>query len=465
MVDPATGAVVVAIVPTILALISIAPALKAALVDPLQQVSHIWEGPLPALLHPDAGNADGTSVLAALLLTVAAALAATGFGGKTAEAVPVILPGLAITVLITPIALHRPWPVAGTAALLIFTGVMIALALIPPPIATRAPLVRGARNIAFVIGLLAGGAGMAGSLATHPLTLGTLGCAVVVGLVAAIGGRTSHARILGWLFAAFNGQFFVLAAALTVGVARQWAAFGVLAVGAGLLILESALPRLGLPQYRAEATTVEWSGYGSALIAGALAFDAPAQLAALLAAWGAVLGLAVGRPGRDARQRRIIFWLAIGFEFLGWCVFMTLSDVAVPEAYTLPFAALALLAGVREVRLRADVSSWAAYGPALLAAFVPTVAIVLTTDAGDLRELLLLLGAVATLIVGTVWRQQAPVIVGAAATAVAAIHFAVTLVGPWPILIPIGVILLLLGATNESRRRTERLRGAVARLR
>ncbi len=462
LVDPATGAVVVAIIPTILALISIAPALKAALVDPLQQSSHIWNGPVPALLHPDAGAADATSVLAAVLLTVAAALAATGFGGKASEAVPVILPGLAITLLITPVALHASFPAATSAALIVFTLIMLGLALTPPPVSTRASLLRGARNVAFVIGLLAGGAGLSGSLATHMLTLSTLGMAVGVGLVAAIAGRTSHARILGWLFAAFMGQFFVLAVALTAGLARQWASFGVLGVGAGLLILESALPRLGLPHYRAEATTVEWSGYGSAVIAGALAFDAPAQLAALLAAFGAVLGLAVGRPGRDGRQRRTIFWLAIGFEFLGWCVFMTLSDVAVPEAYTLPFAALALLAGIREVRVRPDVSSWAAYGPALLAAFVPTVAVVLTTDAGDLRELLLLLGAVGTLIVGSVWRQQAPVVVGAVATVVASIHFAVTLVGPWLVLVPIGVILLVLGASNENRRRT---RGALGRLR
>src|SRR6185312_12167538 len=168
----------------------------------------------------------------------------------------------------------------------------------------------------------------------------------------------------------------------------------------------------------------------------------------------------------QAGQRRLIFWLAIGFEFIGWCLFMTLSDVVVPEAYTLPFAALALLAGISEARHRPEVSSWAAYGPALLAAFVPTTAIVLATDAGDLRELLLLLGAVATLIIGSRLQQQAPVVVGAIATAVAAVHFAVTLVGPWLVLVPIGVVLLFLGATDESRRRTQqRVRGALVRMR
>jgi CHASE2 domain-containing sensor protein len=92
--------------------------------------------------------------------------------------------------------------------------------------------------------------------------------------------------------------------------------------------------------------------------------------------------------------------------------------------------------------------------------------IVLATDAGDVRELLLLLGAVATLIIGSRLQQQAPVVVGAIATAVAAIHFAVTLVGPWLVLVPVGVVLLFLGATNENRRRAqERLRGALVRMR
>jgi CHASE2 domain-containing sensor protein len=145
---------------------------------------------------------------------------------------------------------------------------------------------------------------------------------------------------------------------------------------------------------------------------------------------------------------------------------MTISDVVLPEAYTLPFALLALLVGMLESKQRPDLSSWAAYGPALVAAFVPTVGIVLATDAGPVRELLLLLGAVGTLIIGSRLQQQAPVVVGAAVTAIAALHYTVTLVGPWLVLVPVGVVLLFLGATNENRRRTqERLRGALVRMR
>ncbi|MCO8273016.1 hypothetical protein M1L60_20685 [Actinoplanes sp. TRM 88003] len=466
LVDPATSAVVLALVPTILALFSIAPALKAALVDPLGQLSRIWDGPIAALAQPSSGNVDGTSVLAIVLLTGAAALAAVGFGGKASEAVPVILPGLAITILIAPIALHASYPTATTAALVVFTISMLGLALTPPPAGRRSSLLGTTRTIVFVIGLLAGNAGLAGSLAQQRLTLFTLGSAILVGLVAALGGRSRFARILGWIFAAVMGQFFVLTAAIAAGVERPWAAFGVLAVGAALLILEATVPRLGLPQYRAEASTVEWSGYASALLAGVMAFDSPAHLAAMLAAWGAVLGLAAARLGRPASQRRALFWTAVAFEIVGVWLFVALADVALPEAYTLPFAALALLVGVIESRDRPDLSSWAAYGPALLAAFVPTIGIVLAGNGGELREVLLLLAAVATLIVGSRNRQQAPVVVGAVATIFAAIHFASTLVGPWLVLVPLGVILLWVGATNENRRRTrEGLRGRLAEMR
>ncbi|MDI6098355.1 hypothetical protein QLQ12_07035 [Actinoplanes sp. NEAU-A12] len=463
--DPAAGAAMLALLPTVLALFSLAPALRAALLDPLGQLRAIWDGPIPALVDPATGHVDGTSALAAVLLTGAAALAAIGFGGKTSEAVPVILPGLALTLLITPIAMHAAFPAATGAALVVFTISMLGLALTPPPVAHRAPLLRVTRAIVFAIGLLAGGAGLAGSLAREPLTLFTLGSAVGVGLVAALGGRNQTARLLGWLFAAVMGQMFVMTVAISAGLERHWAAFGVLAVGAVLLSLEAALPRLGLPQYRSEAITVEWSGYASAAVAGALAIHSPTHLAALLAAWGAVLGLAASRPDRTPSQRRTLFWVAVGFEIAGWWLFITLAEVGLPEAYTLPFAALALAVGVVEAHHRPDLSSWAAYGPALLAAFVPTIGIVLTGNGGDLRAVLLLLGAVATLIVGSRSRQQAPVVIGTAATVVAALAFAFTVGGPWLMLIPVGVVLLFLGASSENRRRTQEFREVLSKMR
>ncbi|MGC5052685.1 SCO7613 C-terminal domain-containing membrane protein [Micromonospora sp. DT48] len=466
-VSPAAGALAAAALPTALALFSIAPALVAALVDPHRTVGRIWQGPPALLLEPASAAANPTHVLTALLLTVTAALAATGFsGGRRSRAVPVVLPGAAVTLLIAPIALGGGWPASTLSALAVFTISMLGLALTPPPaLVERARSLRLARVLVFVIGLAAGGAGLAGSLATRELTLFTLGGAVGVGLVAALYGLTSRARLLGWLFASLMAQLFVLTAGLVAGLAPVWSAFGVLAVGAALQVFSATLPRLRRPEARREAATVEWSGYAAALIALAMAFDSPRHIAALLAAWGAVLGVAATRPGRRPAERRILFWAVVLCEITAWWILMRVADVALPEAYTLPFAALALLVGVLELRQRTDLSSWVAYGPALLAAFVPTLAIVLATDSSTLRQVLLLLGAVAVLVFGSMTQQQAPVIVGAVVTAITAVHALFSL-GPWLALIPLGFLLLILGASNERRRRAqERLQTALRGMR
>jgi hypothetical protein len=288
--------------------------------------------------------------------------------------------------------------------------------------------------------------------------------AVAVGVVAALLGTGQSARILGWLFAAISAQGLVLAVTLISGLQPAWSAFGVLAVGAALLVVSATLPRLRDPESTREAATVEWSGHAAALIALALAFDSPRHVAALLAAWGAVLGIAATRPGRSPTERRVLFWTTVLCEIVAWWLLAAVADVALPEAYTLPFAGLALLVGLVELRHRDDLSSWTAYGPALVVAFLPTLVIVFTTDSNPLREILLLLGAVATLIFGSMRRQQAPLVIGAAVTAIAALH-ALTLVGPWLVLIPVGVVLLLLGASNENRRRTQERFRAVREMR
>ncbi|MEO3816731.1 zinc ribbon domain-containing protein [Plantactinospora sp. B24E8] len=459
-VSPAVGAMVAAVLPTTLAVAALAPALVAALVEPYETLRDIWGGPPAGLAGPQAGAGNDGNVLAALLLTISAGLAATGFsGGRPSRAVPVVLPGAAITLLIAPISLGMGWPHSTLAALAVFTLAMLGLALTPPPPdAELARSLRLTRVLVFGIGLAAGGAGLAGALATRELTLFTLGAAVGVGAVAALGGRTQYARILGWLFASVMAQTFVFTLGLVLGFAPEWSAFGVLGVGAVLVLASSTLPRLRHPEATREATTVEWTGHAAALLAAALAYDSPRHIAALLAAWGAVLGMAATRPYRSTAERRTLFWAAVGCEIVAWWLLMALADVALPEAYTLPFAVLALLVGLLELRHRADLSSWYAYAPALVAAFLPTLVILLAGDDSALRQVLLLLGGVATLIFGSYRQQQAPVIIGAVVTALAALR-ALFSFGPWLVLIPVGLLLLAFGASNENRRRTqERLR-------
>ncbi|MFY1700522.1 SCO7613 C-terminal domain-containing membrane protein [Micromonospora sp. WMMA1923] len=466
-VSPAAGALAAATVPILLALYSIGPALVMALVQPYRTLSATWQGPPPELLSVPPAAADPTHVLTTLLLTVTAALAAVGFSdGRRSRAVPVILPGIGVTLLIAPIALGQPWPASALAGLAVFTISMLGLALTPPPPpAERARSLRWARVLVFGLGLAAGGAGLAAGLATQELTLFVLGGGAAVGLVAAIFGTTGRARILGWLFASLKAQLFVLTLGLAAGFPAVWSAFGVLAVGAALQVLAVTLPRLRRPEAQREAATVEWSGFAAALIALALAFDSPRHIAGLLAAWGAVLGVAATRPGRRPTERRILFWAVVLCEITAWWILMRVADVALPEAYTLPFALLALLVGLLELRQRADLSSWVAYGPALVAAFVPTLAIVLATDTSLMRQVLLLLGAVAVLVFGSTSQQQAPVIIGAVVTAIAALHALFSL-GPWLVLIPVGLVLLVLGASNERRRRAqERLQTALRGMR
>jgi hypothetical protein len=464
-ISPIRGALAVSTLPTALALAMIVPALVTALVAPYDTLDSIWDGAPAALLQPTGG--DPASVLAALLMTVAAALAAVGFsGGSPVQAIPVVLPGLAVTLLITPVALGAAWPASTMACLTVFTISSLGVALTPPPPDTdQTRPVRVARHVVFWIGLMAGGAGLVGSLATPGLTLFTLGGAVGVGAAAALGGRTQLARILGWLFAAASAQGLVLTLGFYLGLPARDSAFGVLGVGAVLLVMAATLPRLRRPEAYQETSTVEWSGHAAALLALALAITSPLHVAALLASWGAVLGLAATRPNRRPQERRALFWATVGCEIGAWWLLMRHTDVALIEAYTLPFAVLALLIGVLEARHRPDLSSWAAYGPALVAAFLPTLTIVLFSSTVAARQVALLLGAVAVLIAGSVRRQQAPVMVGAIVTAITALRL-LTEYGPWLVLVPVGLTLLVLGANYEKRRRDiQRLRATLTSFR
>ena len=76
-----------------------------------------------------------------------------------------------------------------------------------------------------------------------------------------------------------------------------------------------------------------------------------------------------------------------------------------------------------------------------------------------MREVLLLLGAARDAHLRRDGQQQAPVIVGAVVNGDLGDPFHGHPVGPYYVVLPIGVILLILGASNENRRRAqERLR-------
>lgn len=470
LVRPAVGAMVAVAVPAIIAVVALAPALATTLVSPYRTVSAPWQGPPPELTT---GAIQPSSVVAALVLTLAAALAAVGFGGAvTRQAVPLVAPGLAVTLLLAPDALGAPWPTATAAALLVFTISVLGVALTPPPPADAStrPL-RANRAMVLGIGLAAGGAGLAGALADPQLTWVTFGGAVVVGGLAALGGQTWLARRLGWGGAVLAAQAFALVTAYLLGASRPEASLALLAVAAVALLAVPRLPQLraaaAQPDVGADLALVEWlGGYASLALALVLTFGSPAHLAAVLVGSGAVLGVAGLRPGRSHAWRRGLWWSAALSEVAAWWIIMRLNEVAVLEAYTLPFAAFALLVGALEARYRPELGSWVTWGPGLAAALGPSLVAVVTTFSPEpVRQAWVLVGGVAALLAGSRLSQRAPLIIGSVVTAVAALHL-LSLAGPWLVLIPLGLLLLLLGANREKRERDlARLRGAYHRMR
>jgi hypothetical protein len=449
---PAAGAFAAAILPALLAVAALWPLIVAALTRPFQSLQHIWEG-LPEPTATAAAAVGPSSALAALLLTAAAALAAVGFGGGASRAVARITPVFALTLLIMPYALRLSWNSAALAGLTVFTVCMLGVALTEPPTdADSDRSLRTARIAIVLMGLIGGNAGLAGALATPEMTIFTFGGAVGVGATAALGGKSQIARILGWLGAAVASELFIMSISLHLGMTRLWTALGVLVVGAVLIIGAALLPRFARPQSRPEAAAVEWAGQFAAVIALVLALESPVTVGVLVAAWSAVLGIAAGRPTHTETQRRAYFWASAGGAIAAWWLFAQNAQVAEPEAYTLPFALVVLLVGVIELRRRPDLGSRAAFTPGLVAAFGPTLVIVVVrTD--PVREGILLVAAVATLIYGSMRRQRAPIEVGATVTTITTLHALTLAFSAWAIMIPLGVLALVLGADSERRRR------------
>ncbi|HWB35786.1 MAG TPA: hypothetical protein VHA75_07165, partial [Rugosimonospora sp.] len=464
---------------TVLAVVWLAPRLIAALFGPYQQVNHVWPAQPPVTAQQGLGQladwaGDGTAVVAALLLTIAAALGAIGFGGTDRQlgerAVAVVIPGAALTLLIAPAALRLAWAAEPLAALLVAALCGLGVALTRPPARRGSPL-RDARRIIVLICVLAAGAGLAGALATRAMTITSLAITVVCGLVAAVRGQRQPARIIGWLVAGVAGHLLALVVSRVAELAVYQSAFVVAAVAAGLLVLAALLPRLRSTEAAAEAITVEATAYAGAFFALLLSSRSYPYLATFCTAWGVVLAIAATRPNRSVYYRRALIWFAAAHEVVAWWLYAHLSGVHLLEAYSLGVAAAALVVGWLETRQRPELSSWSAYGFSLVAAFLPSLTLVFREGAEHLwRPILLIVGAAATVAIGSVRRQQAPIIVGSVTLVLAALRelalaeAGLAIVGA--VLAIAAIVLVALGATTEQRRRrTEQLRGAWGKLR
>jgi hypothetical protein len=158
------------------------------------------------------------------------------------------------------------------------------------------------------------------------------------------------------------------------------------------------------------------------------------------------------------QDRRIYAALAGGSALLAVWLWLASLEVESWEAYTLPAAALALVAGFLMRRTPAGESSWAAYGPGLVLAFGPSLFLVLR-DGGTLRGVLLTAAAAVAVLVGAALKLQAPMVMGA----LTLVTLGVDLLWPvvaraerWVVLALAGAAFLWLGATIEKRLREVR---------
>jgi len=475
-----SGVLAASAIPATVAIAVIGPAVAAALLGPYQWVDDPWTGTAETAVRLgwfDKWAGDPTDVLAAATLTMAAALAAVGLGGSrqqiTERAVAVVIPGVALTLLIIPAALRVPWPVYNTITLVVavLAGLGLALTDPPPDTVDGHPLQVG-RRVIFMIGLAAAGAGFAGSLATRSTTVSTLAGTVFFGVIGAVWGRTAFARLFAWQFAAGSLLGLAFAAGLATNLPARLTAIAVLAAAAMVLGTAAGLPRLRRddplrrPSVDSEQSLLEAFGYLGLVASIGLTTGYPEYTAVACMATGTVLAVAAIRPGRSDQYRTALLVTAAVVEVVAIWMLLRVAAVGVPEAYTLPFAGLALLIGLLELRRRPELGSWLAYGPALVAAFAPTLTIVLVSDASPTRRVLLLVAAVLTVAIGSVRRHKAPVTIGAVVTVLAALNELVVIgrLLPWWILLLLftatGALLISLGATYERRKAMRRFRGA-----
>jgi hypothetical protein len=143
--------------------------------------------------------------------------------------------------------------------------------------------------------------------------------------------------------------------------------------------------------------------------------------------------------------------------------------VALTEAYTVPVALAAVVAGWFAARRRPALTSWTAFGPALLAGLLPSLALVLVTPGGPHRRLLLGAAAVAIVLAGSRLRLRAPIAAGGAVLAVLAWHEILLFwdyLPRWAPLAVAGALLVGFAVTYERRiRDLARLRDAMGRMR
>ncbi|RFU19392.1 DUF2157 domain-containing protein [Geodermatophilus marinus] len=453
--------------------------------------------PVPLLLVPVGALAGPAGVGAALGLALLDLVAGPALRRAVARVAVVLTAGWAGLAALGGVVLAwegRPadsWTATGllaaAGALALLAGREPRLAAALPPVTTVAA--GGASVAAFALTGSLGQLGLVGTTAAGALGTGLLAVAVPAaalpvaraGLVGGGGVLAAVASLALLGTGATGGLALVLllgtvpaglAAWLLPGLRRPATATALAAPAlAALLAPEAGL--LDLPQAGLVVALVAVAGLALATAragrpeepvaaATGAALGAVAGITSASAgAWGQV-GLQLALAGGAAAcygvvtGRRPAAVAAVADLVLAAWVALAGAGVGTPEAYTLPAAAGLLVVALPGIRSGAR--SWAAEGPAVAAALLPS-ALVVVADPSALRLVLVVAAAGALTVTGTLTHRQAPFLVGAGALAwvvLGRLGPYAPLVPRWVTLAVVGLLLLVVGATYERRRQQAR---------
>jgi hypothetical protein len=478
----------------VLLAVGVLPAVLAVIGGPFTWFGAIWSGaPTGVGLVPA-----GTTGLPAVTAVATWSLALLALASATAtyavtRRIPAALAGLGIggptAVIVGCVAAGLPWPVVPAVTLLLGLGLLAVAAIAPlGPVRT---VVATAQALAYL------GAGLAGTLTVRWSTIVGLASIVVIAAVVGTVGRGATWRVCGWLGSVVAALGLAVAAGRAADLAVRDTAPGVLAVAIGALALSAALrPRRRAesrdvagrddpesrdvagrddPESRdvagrddPESTAVAAAAHAGAVVALLLTTGWIGHAALVSAVWGVAVGLRAIWPGTGRPARAALAATGAGWDLLAWWLLLGDRGVGLVEAYTLPLAAVGLLAGWAALRARPDLRSWVSYGPALAALLLPSLALVLSGADSPWRRLLLGLAALLVVLAGAVRRRQAPVVAGGLVLVVVALHEIGLVWDLLPRWIPLalgGLLLVGLAITYERRLRdAARLRDALRRM-
>ncbi|MFF9818491.1 SCO7613 C-terminal domain-containing membrane protein [Streptomyces sp. NPDC014006] len=430
------------------------PLLALTLMGPATSVTGVWSGaPGGAREAVTAGEPWLLQLQSAPLVLAAVAAVRTLEVRDVAWRPRALTGALALgwgAVVVVPVALDAPYPVALLVEALATAGLLAA--------AARSRTAGRAEALpALVLALLTS---VSLALLALPVRSATLG--VLTALTALFAAASLRPRLAQVTAPAALGYGAALACA--VGAATHWAPWHT-----ALLVLVVPSVAAPLAARIADVPTtvaVEATGAAAGLLAIALAVTEPAMLALVLSACAVIAaGTAVRADRRPAAYAATaLFALAAWVRLAAW-------DVTAPEAYTLPVSVPALAVGFLRRRRDPQASSWAAHGPGLAVTLVPSLAAA-WTDAHATRPWLLGAAALLVTLLGARHRLRAPLLLGGGVLVLDALHelapYLVQVADALPRWVPpalAGALLLAVGATYERRLRdVRRVREVLGRM-